>query len=499
LIFSLLTLTWLAATWCFIQVRERYAPFFFWLASLTALLFFLGLMYWFAPQIKKRLQINGFNHPRLIQKILSDIVLLRNTAELVEEISRMLQTTFHTERIHVIAKKPENGTLGLWNGDKPEDELPESVTLSLPWFKSHPGLWMRSKALADAGAGKGDLEAVFEGLEAEIILSLVQGDSLIGIISIGSKHKSRRFRPVELLFLERLVPMVTIALNNSFLYSYVGGLSRELWDANRNLDLKVRERTQALEETLDQMKKLNAEQNEFFAMASHNLGTPLTSIKAALTILLGRHPDMDPDLKGIIHENLMRLELLLQNIIEVSKIENNRLQLDWENLEMSALIRDAYLQARSLYPGKEVNCIFELDSSLAIFHADRIRLKTVFFHLLSNAFKYSASPANIGVSLQPADVETLGCYPELAKVTEHPDRGYAEIIIRDNGEGIPKDELINIFNKFHQVNSSAKCYQGHGLGLHLSKKIIECHGGAIRVESELGKGSAFRFVLPNRR
>lgn len=492
----MLPLIWLGGTWAIIYGGKYLTPAQIWLLSLLFLILcvlYIHFRNWWS------LRILSFSsrQPRVFRQFVNELVNLKNTGRLCNQSIFLLRAALRTHRVDILTKKCEKGTYCCWNESGCHENIPESVARLFAWFRVNSDIIVRKHILRDVRyeAIREELRQACESLQAEVLVPLVQEESLLGLISVGRRDDGKSFGGYELMFLERLRPIFTIALHNSYLYGYVGNLSRELWEANQHLDRKVRDRTHALERALSQMRKLNEEQNNFFTMASHNLVTPLTAIKASLMLMLGRRPQLDVQLQGILQENLQRLETLVQGMLDISLIESNRLNLYYEIIDIPMLIREAHLQAASLYNLREVTWTTDLPIGITTLYGDKARLRMVLFHLLSNAYKYAGERAHVHLRLKLAALETFACYNGWSP--EPGDSGpYVEFAISDNGVGIPEEECRTIFNKFYQVNSSSKRYQGNGLGLHLTKKILEYHGGAIRVESRLGEGSTFYFILP---
>jgi signal transduction histidine kinase len=488
---------WFSAVWILVSLFPHFTSGQIWLISAAtgAALFLAG---WLGRPPAARQQSTQWDHPQVLEQFMHEIVYLKNTGHLANKLVNILRAILKTQTVLVLAKKYEKNTYCLWDGSGSRDEVPESLMRLLPWFLTFSNIIFRHAPVSDSRFAHWfqDLEQACAALKCEMLVPMVQGDTLVGLILVGGRPEGAGFTEQEMNMLERLRPLATIALNNSYLYGYVGNLSRELWEINRNLDLKVKERTLALEEALLQMKKMNEEQSDFFIMASHNLGTPLTAIKASLMLLFNRYPDLDPALRNIARENLQRLEQLQRSMLEISMLESNQLRLNYESCDVPEMIRELCLQVAPLYPDKTVAWEMAFDESSARLPADKERLQMVLFHLLSNACKYANQQARIKLSLSPAAPEDLHQYPGWAEDAKVVERRFVEFAVSDNGEGIPADELPDIFHKFYQVAGSSKRYQGVGLGLHLAKRIIEYHGGAIRAESRLGEGSVFRFVLP---
>lgn len=228
---------------------------------------------------------------------------------------------------------------------------------------------------------------------------------------------------------------------------------------------------------ITEQKKLEERKDEFIGIASHELKTPLTSIKGYVQILEKALRDTNNEkVKTLFNKTniyINKLDELIIDLLDVSKIQAGKLQFDMMDFNLKQLIDDGigYIQA-----GTSHKIILEGDSNINIF-GDKHRLEQVFVNLLSNAVKYSPDADKIKV-----------------KITRFKDN--VEISVQDFGIGISKKHYDKLFQRFYRVEKSAKNFSGLGIGLYISSKIISRHGGRIWVESELGKGSTFYFNLP---
>ena len=238
----------------------------------------------------------------------------------------------------------------------------------------------------------------------------------------------------------------------------------------RELELRNREMERA-----DRLK------SEFLASESHELRTPLHTIigfSELLTeetegILDGKHRRF----LDHIRKDSSYLLTLINDILDLSKIEAGRLELRWESVDVAAVLEEALSAIRPQGSAKaiEIETNLELCATLS---ADRLRLKQVLYNLLSNAVKFTPEGGRVRI-----DVLTR--------------QGHMEISVSDTGIGIPPEEHSAIFDKFHQVGATTKgVREGTGLGLAITKRLVEYHGGRIWVESEPGKGSCFTFTIP---
>jgi signal transduction histidine kinase len=225
------------------------------------------------------------------------------------------------------------------------------------------------------------------------------------------------------------------------------------------------------------MKAVNESQqrkDEFIGIASHELKTPLTSIKGYLD-LLNVMEDKDPNKQCVQKalESTHKLEKLIKDLLDVSKIQSGQLQLSMQQFDMDELLDETIASLQMVAP---THTITREDHKGQMIYADREKIEQVLINLLSNAVKYSAPETNVAVSTQNNGSELI-------------------IKIRDQGIGIPEDELNEIFGRFYRTKNSSVHISGLGLGLYICRDIVLRHKGKIWVEKET-KGSSFYFSLP---
>jgi signal transduction histidine kinase/DNA-binding response OmpR family regulator len=232
------------------------------------------------------------------------------------------------------------------------------------------------------------------------------------------------------------------------------------------------------ERQLDQLKE------EFVSSVSHELRTPLQSIKGFVELLRKgkvKDPVVQQEFLTRAAQDADRLMVLVNDLLDMSRIEAGRLQLELTDVDMSALIAETLQSLEGLAGEKGVSVTYTSSDTPVMVRADRHRLQQVLVNLVGNAIKFTDAHRSIQV------VEEVG-------------NRHVMIEVADQGSGIPAEALPRLFEKFYQAESSAKrAGRGTGLGLYISKRIIEAHGGRIDVRSEPGRGSTFFFVLPRQR
>lgn len=232
-----------------------------------------------------------------------------------------------------------------------------------------------------------------------------------------------------------------------------------------------------LESSNQKLLELDRLKSQFFANISHELRTPLTLSLGAYKTLLGS--SLSPECQEVASSglrNTTRLIYLINELLDLAKFDSGRADLKKRPINLTALVRTVASNFESR-PNRRVN-FSGLDEPLAI-EADPRQIKKVLYNLLSNAFKFS-------------DPEKAQVWIRLRRGQEH-----IELEVQDNGIGIPRGHLERIFDRFTQVEgSTARRYEGTGIGLALVKEIVTLHGGSVTVDSEVRRGSTFLVTLP---
>lgn len=220
----------------------------------------------------------------------------------------------------------------------------------------------------------------------------------------------------------------------------------------------------------------------FISNISHELKTPINVILCAIQLIelknLKNNHDNEKKNISIVKDNCYRLIRLISNIIDIEKAELNDLKLNLENNNIVTLTEDIVMSVIPYAEKKNLNLIFDTDEEEVMIDIDAIKIERVILNLLSNSMKFSKENGYIGVKISSLDK-------------------YVSIVVEDNGLGIAKEELTNIFERFRQVdNSLTRKNEGSGIGLSIVKSLVELHGGEITVQSELNKGTRFIVKLP---
>lgn len=231
---------------------------------------------------------------------------------------------------------------------------------------------------------------------------------------------------------------------------------------------------------------------QFFTNISHELRTPLTLLAAPLDSLINENTDMEKaeSYYQIMLRNVQRLTRLVDQLLDLRKIEEGFMKMEWKQGDIVEFIQKTcgtfqnYAQKRNL----NFSYLSEFPQLLTYFDSDK--LDKILFNLLSNAFKYTNDDGSISVILNKKGAHEI---PHASSTAD----SYLEIKITDTGFGIPKDSLDKLFKPFQQVNTNKPIGSGAtGIGLSLTKDLIELHKGIIQVDSEVGKGSTFTIYLP---
>ena len=263
---------------------------------------------------------------------------------------------------------------------------------------------------------------------------------------------------------------------------------------------------QEVEETNRQLARASRHKSEFLANMSHELRTPLNAILGFTELIIdevyGKVPDELRESIEDIHTNGRHLLRLINDVLDLSKIEAGQMQLNLSQYSVQSLIDSVISATRSLATEKRLELVSGVAEGLPPAVGDSKHITQILMNLVGNAIKFTPGGGHVTVTAKY--VPSSECQvPGLESGTRNLEPGtpkspdFIEISVADTGIGIPTEELKSIFSEFRQVDSSiTKEYGGSGLGLSIAKRLVEMHGGSIWAESQVGKGSTFYFRIP---
>jgi PAS domain S-box-containing protein len=311
--------------------------------------------------------------------------------------------------------------------------------------------------------------------KSEAVIPLIIKNKVIGVLNLESKNIAnfRRFKKS----LNILTNQIAIAIENTSFYKKIDNF-------NKRLKNEIELATKELREKNIELKKMDELKSDFVSNVSHELRTPLTSISGYTKLLLmgklGQVNDQQKDCLDIVSEESERLTRLINNVLDLSKLESGKIKFKLEKIDIKEIATSTIQTLMHVANKKNIKIILKSSGKIPLFKASKDLIKQVLINLLNNALKFTPQKGQIEVNIK--------------KISNK-----IQVAIKDNGEGIEKELIRKLFDKFYQVDSSMTREQGGtGLGLVIVKHIIDAHSGKIKVKSKLGKGSEFVFSLPNR-
>ncbi len=318
------------------------------------------------------------------------------------------------------------------------------------------------------------LRRMMISMRVVIILPLVRQGIKMGYFFLG-EHQRSTYSARDVRVIRSLADELVIAIQNALSVEQI----KEL---NAHLEQRVDAATRELRASNSQLHRLDESKDEFISMASHQLRTPLTSIKGYISMLLeGDVGEVTKDQKHVLSEAFIsseRMVRLIGDFLNVSRLQTGKFVIEKRPIDLALLVQRELEGLESNAAARGMKFIYKKPKNIPILELDENKIQQVIMNFADNAIYYSKDKDRITVSLKKKP-------------------GYVEFTVHDNGIGVPKHEQVNLFNKFFRATNARKARpDGTGVGLFLAKKVIDEHKGVIIFNSVEGKGSTFGFKLP---
>lgn len=329
-----------------------------------------------------------------------------------------------------------------------------------------------------------------EGIRAVLVAPLIVESHVLGVLYLDDfkprQYSERQRRSVNLL--SRILGLILERLS---LMKRIREQEVEIFKLFERFDRKVIERTEELERTNRELDRASQLKSRFITNMNHELRTPMNSILGFSDVLLAKtFGDLTENQERYvrnIHVAGKHLLDLITNCLDIAKIEAGKYDMSYETFPVAGVLAEVLSTLKPLADKKGISLKLSVSEDVDTITADRVKLKQMVYNLLSNALKFTPEQGSAGILVERASGQNGG----------EGDDERIRFSVWDTGVGISAGDRDRIFDEFEQVDSTlSRRYEGAGLGLALTKKLVELHGGRIRVESKQGEGSIFIFELP---
>lgn len=314
-------------------------------------------------------------------------------------------------------------------------------------------------------------------LGCRVALPLRAKGETVGYVLLGDKMSGDVYSSQDISLLELIEGELAVSVQNARSY-------REISEFNDTLQKRIVEATGQLRRTNKRLRELDATKDEFMSMASHQLRTPLTSIKGYLSMVLdGDAGPIGEEQRRFLEEaysSSQRMVYLIGDFLNVSRLQTGRFELELNPVSLPTLIVGEISQLKATADARGVKLLFDAPENFPVVSLDENKIRQVMMNLIDNAIYYSKPGGGGTVKIE---------------VMAHAQHVSFQVV--DDGIGVPKIEQHNLFTKFYRAhNAKAQRPDGTGIGLFMAKKVVVAHGGSIIFETIEGKGSTFGFRLP---
>ncbi len=456
------------------------------LVSLSAASLFNPVLYFFESINSKYFYYSFYSSQKTLNEMSKKLTEILEINQLTDLITSKLVSTLRLDRAVILLRDEKTGKFDIARniGFKEENGicLVEEDNFLVRWFlKNRKTLVYEelSSILKQTTEKKEKAKAQrlkenMVRIEAALCMPLFFQDKITGMVVLGEKISGDPYTRQDIDLLNNLSYQFSVSLENAKLYS-------EVQDFSKTLEQKVEDQTEKLKHINEELVRSDRGKSEFINMASHQLRTPLTSLKGYVSLLkdgdYGSVSDEAKEKLEVLFNSTERLIGLVNNLLNISRIDLGKLEPKFEKRDIVDLIKSSFMEMKIKGEEKNLSMHLEVPDYPIFLNFDHSQINAVFSELIDNSTKYT-----------PEGSVTVGVKEEEDKVL---------IYVSDTGAGLKKEEAGKIFSRFTRGEAGITHFtEGTGLGLHIIKRYLDLHNGKIWAESEgRGRGTTFYVEL----
>jgi len=436
--------------------------------SLTLALIFQPIKRFFDTITGKVFYKNDYNSDIFFRDLNRTLVSTTDLRKLLERSAKEIAATLKGEQVffYITTESERHVTVGTTGHPKlaagDARELREH-------FKQDPTILQASRILHNT-----KIKRLLDSYRLELVMPLFKENEIIGLLCLG-EHLTSTYSLRDTRVLTTISDELVIAIQNALSVQAVKSL-------NENLQQRIDSATKELRTSNDQLQRLDEAKDEFISMASHQLRTPLTSIKGYISMLMeGDVGKVSPQQKHLLEEAFIsseRMVRLIGDFLNVSRLQTGKFVIDKRPVDLAKVVAQELDSLEANATARNLKFVYKKPKNIPVLDLDENKIQQVIMNFSDNAIYYSKENSTIRVALK-----VVG--------------GDVEFSVKDTGIGVPAAQQAQLFNKFFRAtNARQQRPDGTGVGLFLAKKVIQDHGGRVVFESKENKGSTFGFRLP---
>lgn len=444
--------------------------------ALISAIFFQPLRGYFDKQTNRLFYRDAYDPQALLDELNQTFVTNIELNVLLRHTTRVVETGLKSEFCFVCVQEKANEPIRIVGNSEPHFTPRELASI----FENLTHA--RADITITEDTANSHLKRLLSKNDIAVAIRLPSGygdyQSSQAFLLLGPKKSGNLYNSSDLKLLEIISDELMIAIQNALRFEEIQGFAA-------TLQSEVNQATSKLKKTNKKLKALDETKDEFISMASHQLRTPLTSVKGYLSMVLeGDAGQLNKNQRQLLNQAFIssqRMVYLIADLLNVSRLKTGKFVIDVHPTNLAEVVEGEISQLTEVAKGKKLTLTYKKPQNFPTLLLDETKIRQVIMNFADNAIYYTPSGGKVVIELKE-------------------DKNNIYFLVKDNGLGVPKDEQKKLFTKFYRARNARKARpDGTGLGLFMAKKVVNAQGGDILFESHEGKGSTFGFTFSKKK